>query len=245
MAISFVQSKTSDSTNNYVNSISATFTSNVSAGSLLLAFIDTTSTNDETTATLTDTNGNTWTRLVNFANTTDASTIQCWYVLNANAGATQVNYLMSANFRQRTMGILEFSGVATTSAVDGTPTTTAVNGYTQTHGSGNLTTTNANDLIIGAMGGNNGDATLTSESGQGWGSSLIQAGYTGSFSKLGIQYKIVAATGTYQSTFIDTTQYMTSANMITAFKEASAGPSPSPSSAVTTLPGQSQFFFGL
>lgn len=135
MAIAFVQSTSGASTGN-VTSLAIAFVSNNTLGSLLIAIVSVPDTGVGN-PTVTDSQGNTWV----LANTFSGATGRDYtfaYALNCKAGANTVTagFGSVAATTDWNLAIYEFSGVATTSAVDHsdslaryalsiTPTTTA------------------------------------------------------------------------------------------------------------------------
>jgi hypothetical protein len=106
----------STNTTNGAN-LARAFANNVTAGSLLVAVA--TRLNSET-HTFTDTQGNTWTVLDSQDSGALGSGVVIAYAMNAIAGATTVT-VASSTVQARGLYICEYAGVATTSAVDGTP----------------------------------------------------------------------------------------------------------------------------
>lgn len=129
----------------------------------------------------------TWTRAYRIASGSLVN--ELWYLLNASAGACAPVPSFSVGSDVRVRG-LEFSGVATTSALDQTASTT---------GSGDLdsgatsTTTQATELLIGSAATNNYQTTVTGTS--GW---ALWTTWDGNRTVL--LYRVVSATGTYNAT---------------------------------------------
>jgi hypothetical protein len=95
--------------------------------------------------TIKDTNGNTWIQL--FSNTNGSDTNVIWYAYNVS-GATNTNYVTVSQPTQNTLqlAIAEYSGITTVSPLDQSTDTT---GTSTSANSGNVTTTQANELLIG------------------------------------------------------------------------------------------------
>jgi hypothetical protein len=127
-------------------SLAVSFSSNNTAGNLIVVAISSDSAG-ATVSSVTDTRGNTYVKA------TDATTLNAdhgtltgvWYALNCAAGANTVTVTQSVG--STLVAIHEFSGVATSSAVDVTNTSVT----TTTTPSVSATTTAAGDLVFGAI----------------------------------------------------------------------------------------------
>jgi hypothetical protein len=182
MAIAFVQSDAS-------GSASIAFGSGNTAGNLLVAIIGTAG--DPTGVT--DTAGNTWVKATEFYNGGTFIGIDIWYAKNCLSGANTVSF--SGGFGSPFDGIIvaEFSGIDTTSPFDQEQSAEG-DFATATPNSGNITTTQADEVLIG------GAAGLTG----------VGLTWTGSFTELedlfdgqrkpGAGYRIVSSTSTYAAT---------------------------------------------
>ncbi len=97
--------------------------------------------------TITDTKGNVYRKAVQFNVTLDSVSLALFYAENISGGANtvQVSSTQSGTLR---LGILEYSGVATTNALD---VTAAAQGTSAAPTSGNATTTANGDLLIGVF----------------------------------------------------------------------------------------------
>lgn len=178
MAIAFVQKGNASAIDTLA------FGVNVTAGSALIAIVRRGGAGTPTS--ITDTRSNTWVKLIDQTVSGD-HTLSFWYALNTTAGANTVT--QNGGSGSDRFIIAEYSGVATASAIDTSAVTT---GTSSTPNSGNITTANADDLIIG------GCSTVS-------GAAITQgSGYTLLFDveqKVGGEYKIVSATGTYAANF--------------------------------------------
>lgn len=125
--------------------IAKAFTSNVTAGSLLVVLV--THNGGTGTATCADSLGQTFTLAVGPTQTPD-TTFNQWifYFPNSSAGANTVTVTFSVNSNRSRLAILEYSGIATTSPLD---VTAAANGTSAAPNSGAATTGSANELIFG------------------------------------------------------------------------------------------------
>ncbi len=160
-----------------------------------------------------DSEGNTWQSLT-AAVQSGAHMSQVFYVENAIGGTKDGITCTQSSGISGTMAIVifEYSGLATTSSLD-CQAQTAGTSNTSTLTGAACTTTNANDLVIGAA-GLGGDTTWSAG-----------AGFTveGSDARLALEDKVVAATGSQQPT-IGTTTTATSWTFTTAaFKAAGGG----------------------
>jgi len=141
VAISLVQHVSRDA--GTTTSSTLAFTSNNVAGDLIVVSIRASSTGQ--VFSVSDSNGNTYRRAVQFNETVDATTLGIFYAENAHAGANTVTVsdTISGTFR---FAILEYSGIATASSLDGTA---AAQGTSASPNSGNLTTSVPGDLLFG------------------------------------------------------------------------------------------------
>lgn len=146
-----------------------------------------------TTVTLTDTLGNTWTRLTAYNNskcgTTDGnySGVQLWFAQNIKAGANSVKMTVNAT-TYIWLGVVEYSGIKTSGAL------AASNGFVATASSsslsaGNVTATGPNNLIFGFF--HNEHQNTNMNAGAGY-VDIANSGLTSM-----IEDKISAAAGTY------------------------------------------------
>lgn len=136
----------------YAGNIAATFSPAVSSGSLLFAAVSWYTGDGTTTITSLGDGVNTWQFLGPTILDANNQATRFAYALNSAGGATTVTATFSANVIYRRLVVAEYSGVATTSALDGftqqnAANTTAANGAT----SGAITTTVSGDLVVGAM----------------------------------------------------------------------------------------------
>jgi len=138
MAIAFVQA--ANSVAGSAASLALAFGSNNTAGNMLL--LTTRSSTGNPVISVTDSNGNDWQKISTFSNST--SSVALFYAPNCKAGANTVTLFRVASTGNISMVIMEYSGVNTLdqSATAG-PTTS------NSFSSGNITTTQANELLIG------------------------------------------------------------------------------------------------
>lgn len=221
MAPTFASNSTS-----YANDASGTsnpalaFPSANQAGSLLIMAASWgTSGGLPNTATITDTQGNTW-ALVKFQDyAADTQCAALFAAYNAKAGANSVTISWSGSVQFRRTSIGEYTGVATTSALDGTPVSASGAGSTTTNAitSGNTTTTQAGDLIIGVSERTWEDGTTTA------GTSPLSYTIRDGVSGLKFEDAVAGAAGGYAATWTFTAGTNQHFAAITAAFKASAG----------------------
>lgn len=133
-----------------------------------------------------------------------------------------VSLLLAA---EQTVSLIEYSGTATTSPLDGA-VTNASNAFASSFATANLTTTNANDVLVAGLGlSGTPDGTIS------WDSSFVavtqqqsSGGASSNASAQGTAERIVAATATYSTTASWTTGRRKT-TILAAFK-AAAGAAP-------------------
>ena len=149
---------------------------------------------NDTTATVTsvtDTSGNVYSLAVGPTSWPGALTQSIYYSANitgAAANANSVKVVFSRSAEWADVRILEYSGIALSSPLDGVA---AATGTAATSDSGPATTTNANDLLVGA----NMTTGTTSAPGSGWTNRIITQPDTDI-----AEDRIVTTTGTYRAT---------------------------------------------
>jgi hypothetical protein len=144
-----------------------------------------------TVSSVTDTSGNVYSLAVGPTSWPGALTQSIYYSANikgAAAGANSVKVVFSRTAQWVDMRILEYSGIALSSPVD---VVAAATGTAATSDSGPATTTNANDLLVGA----NMTTGTTSAAGSGWTNRIITDPDTDI-----AEDRIVTTTGAYRAT---------------------------------------------
>ena len=96
---------------------------------------------------VTDSNGNTYHKAIQFSETADGNSFGILYAENVAAGPNTIRVSDTAQATLR-FAILEYSGVATSSSLDGIATS---QGSNATPNSGSATTTANGDLLLGAI----------------------------------------------------------------------------------------------
>jgi hypothetical protein len=201
-APAFVQSTSTAAGTIAVNATSASeaFFSNVTAGDLILAFIRwQANVNTSSITSVTDNHGDTFVpafpALYDASNTSPSVGSQLWYALNAVGGATTstANFSTSTNGNGVRMAVLEYSGIATSSALDVVTTTVQLVGST-TFYSGFVTTNFANELLIGGFSAN---TSHNCTAGSGYTKREPNGVFTLPYC---LEDRTVVATGTYQAT---------------------------------------------
>jgi hypothetical protein len=122
-----------------------TFPSNNTASNCIAVSIRAGSPNE--TFTVTDTNGNTYQKAIQFTENADTDTVGLFYAENIAGGANTVTVSDTALDTLR-FAILEYSGVATSGSLDGVAVT---QGNSASPNSGSVTTTANGDLLLGAI----------------------------------------------------------------------------------------------
>jgi hypothetical protein len=164
-------------------SVSAAFSSNVTAGNLIVLAVGWQS--STATASVSDTQGNTYYSAVGPTVTTAIPyATQIFYAVAQSTGSNTVTFTPSASVNQRRLAIHEYSNVNVFDV------SSAATGNGGTFSSGSATTTHATELIFGWGISNNG---ITSA-----GSGFTLRETTGSEST---EDKVVTSTGSYSVTF--------------------------------------------
>ncbi len=173
-----------------IGPLAKAFTSNVTAGSLLVCAVRFGTVGG--TYTISDNLNGAWTKDKTQLIATDGDTVIVASFPNSAGGAITVTANDGASGNQIYLAIAEFSGVATTSPVDGTPAGNNATGTSAT--SNNVTPTQSGDLIFGACGVANSN-TFT----QGAGFTFLDDAATGGH--LADEYQILAGSGATAATF--------------------------------------------
>lgn len=162
---------------------------------------------------------NSLTRLKHKYDSSDQYVVDLWYKENATAGSTTCTATLPSSAPYRTIAAVNISGIATSSAADGSSCNdsgcTALAASSTSRTAQNITTTNANDLLVGFIIDWNGGLTHTGANSY----TILLNGVTPAFAA-----KAVAATGSYPGGNFSTTnsadQYI---SIFAAFKLASGG----------------------
>lgn len=206
-----------------ITSLGVAYSSNVTAGSLLIACIRDGSSVNNVNASITDSNnaGN-WTKAIERDLTVDLDTAAIYYRLNAASGATTVTYHTGQGAGTLRMVIIEYSGIATSSALD--QTSSGYNASSTAPNSGaTATLAQATELALGY-----GDQ-VNAPSGAwtaGGGYTLVSDAFTASGQnqlKLGVSELFTASTAAQTATFTIPTTADEWSCMIATFKGAGAG----------------------
>jgi hypothetical protein len=180
---------TGSTTSSGNNTVSASWTKATKTGDLLIAIFS----YDNSGDTISPPSGVGWTSAISSVNPGHVTTT-IYYILNAVSQSGSYTWT-SNNIRHMTIVLLEYSGVATSSALD---KTAIANGNNTSLSTGTTTTTGqAYELAIGAM-ATNGNTTFNSLSG-GWAEIGSVSSITGYITSVPI-YKILSATGTQNAT---------------------------------------------
>jgi len=216
MPISLVQKATSGATSVLGTSISLAYSSNVTSGNLLVCVIGNGPVAAPNLATPTDTQGNTWTLAVSQTVLDGTDFVTMYYAFAGSTGANTVTSTGSGTPSDLMMFVFEYSGIVSPSPID------------KTHGglgnsAGNITTTNANDLLLSAI---VGDGNVS-----GWSATnsfTVQETAVNSNTvniSMAAADQIVSAVGTYNTTF-NGTGLTGEAAIIASFKAGAPAPPP-------------------
>ncbi len=227
--ISFVQS--TSSAPNFLGgagTTTATFGSNTTAGDFIVVTVGGSGISSFPTGTISDTEGDTFTL---------ATSTNCgcggfyvdnylYYAANIRGGADAVSFHWNTT-NWNIVGIDEYSGVATSSPLDQINQGSGAN--LTSISSGNVTTTQANELLFSSFAGTSG------------GTPSVSAGWTTELSNnangnidIDSANEIASTTGNYSNTFSGLASYGTGGVYIVAFK--SGAPAPPTISSFTASP---------
>ena len=151
---------------------------------------------------------------------TELSSAQGWamfYAQNVSSSANFVVYASSSAQEIYSMGILAYSGIATSSALDKTASST--NDASTTISTGNITTTSTGELYV-AVQTHSCDATTAP--GAGWGDHKIASEDNDNYVPLSTEDQLGPAAGTYNGNF-GITSSCALGGMIASFKPAAGG----------------------
>jgi hypothetical protein len=195
-AITQVQKRESENSAN-VASFTLAYSSGVTAGNELFAVIRL-GNNSDTPITVSDNvNAGNWTQAVLLNDATNGRYIGIYYKENTGAGTPTVtlSYALS-DASLKGLNIYEYSGLATSSSID--QVNSANSASTSTPTSGNITTTQASELILAAMTFSTSSTVTVSTEGSGFTQQHDDAlGTVGSHDRVHVADQIVAATNTY------------------------------------------------
>ena len=207
--ISYVQSNYA-SPQSSQTSVKITYTAAQTAGDLNVVVVGW---NDSTAtvSTVTDTEGNVYTRAVGPTTITGVATQSIYYSQNikaAGAGANSVTVTFATAAAYADIRVLEYSGADLTNPVDVVASATGASGN---NSSGSVTTTSATDLLFGA----NLVTAYTSGPGAGFTKRLITSP-DGDIA----EDELVTTTGSYAATAVATGQWIM---QMVAFRAAGSG----------------------
>jgi chitodextrinase len=186
--IAYVQSNSTSPNNPSLTSLSTTFTAAQGAGDLNVVAVAWGT--NASISSLTDTAGNTYTLAVQ-STVSGLGMNAIYYAQNivaAAAGANTVTVTFSAAVGDPDIRVAEYSGISTTSPLD---VTVAATGSGTLTNSGPVTTTNANDLLVGA--------NLVGSTTTGPGTGFTQRVISGEDGDI-LEDEIVSAVGSYSAT---------------------------------------------
>lgn len=167
------------------------------------------------TATVSDSKGNTWTNVASF--TAGTGRVRMDYVLNATGGASHTFTATCGSADYPTITVMEFSGVATSSALD-VSATDFVSGGSSSHTVGPVTTTDAGDVLIGV--GSSPSSTSYTVSAPFTQDRTLD---TGALEGIVTGYYLPGSTGNYSFDFTTSNSSAAARSIIAAFKPAAGG----------------------
>jgi hypothetical protein len=213
--IAFVQSAQAVNGGFLLTSLSKAYTSNNVAGNLLVLVFRNFTGGGFATPAVSDTQGNTWIPVYGAFSNAGSANIAFFYVENCAGGANTVTVTNNSGFPG--FVILEYSGVAASSSLEAQ---THATGSGTAANSGNITTSNAADLLVG-FSENETNGGFSVSPGAGWTQRELEDGVSACD-------QIISSAGTYafSSTIGGTASWSAS---IAAFKGAApAGASAQP-----------------
>jgi hypothetical protein len=181
--IAFVQQKIA--TYSSASSVVATLAAAPHPGSALVLF----SANNNVSVTAVTGGGVTW---VQSSSGGTHSAIDIWYGLNSSGSGTAITVTYANATGSGGVNLSEFSGIATSNALDVAPATTS--GISTSPTTPSAVTTNAHDLIVGAV----ADTDLAATTG-GPTNSFTALTEAANANKIVPAYRIVSATGSYNT----------------------------------------------
>lgn len=147
MAIAYEQSRLTYGSG---DTVPLAFTSNVKSGSLLLVVITQWQSGGITAdSTVSDSQGNQYNKVGNRLGTPAGMGLEMWYAFAGSAGANTVTVNGQSN--STSVAIHEFSGIASSNFIDVQDTNNFAAGVTNVPNGGPIDTTNAADLLVGAL----------------------------------------------------------------------------------------------
>lgn len=210
-AIAFVQAPANGNACGSVTSCNLAFGSNTGAGSLIVVVGRVGATGR--TITVTDTQSSSYSLGCQQVITSDSSELFVHYAMNTAGGANTVTWAISGAAATVRFTIMEVSGAATSSVLDGC---SGAEASSTTLTGGTVNTTVANVLLLGA-GQNTNSVTFTAGSGY-----TLRSVVPATNERLMIETQVVSSTGAYTATATQSTS-LAYAMITAAFKEASGG----------------------
>lgn len=177
-----------------VNGGSIAYSSNVTAGDLLIAVLDAVATASPVT-TMSDTQGNVWSAIAPFTESGSGDGLCIWWCVAKSTGANTVSMTFSNSGTQSMLYVAEYSGV---NALDVSALGQAVS---TSWSSGGATTNFPNELVIGIGCGVNGSGSGALTAGAGF---TARASHNLGFENFIAEDKIVSSTGSQTATATDT-----------------------------------------
>jgi hypothetical protein len=190
--------------------------SNITTGNTLILAICIDA--DRTVSSITDTAGNTWSKAVERSQGgMSSATVSVWYAPITAGGGTRPTITITPSSGANHGAILrEYSGLAA-SPLDQTQSNSSTSTTTSQTSNATGTTTQADELVVGAMQCRSSSTTFTVTAGSGYGN---LANITTNFMRPSMEDKIVSATGTQEATFTTSENTTAYAAAVATFKQA-------------------------
>lgn len=205
MAIALVQTASGNTSS--ATSVAAVWSNNTVTGNLIIVTVIT---SNIAVSSIADSQTNTYTKI---DETTGSASLtnSVWYAKNITGGTLPTITATLAGSTQAAIIVREYSGADTTAPFDKKAVATGVAGTVDS--TSTATTTQANELVIGAIASSAG----TPVAGSGYGNMTTKVALT---IIAGMEDKLVSATGTYNATFTGPSSIWVAT--VATFKEAAA-----------------------
>jgi len=227
MAIAFVNAAQGGQYNNSAGTVS-TAAQNVTTGNAMVVFCTQQTATDHTTGTVTDTAGNTYTRVAaaTVKNATNGHEITAFYSLNVIGNASNVttcNFTGAGATGYVSVHALQFSGVATASALDAATATSFNTGAAATSiTSGTFSTVQADEVSVSCSRVFVGTAAQTFTFGSEDGNYTIPTNGKDTEGVSAAQYNVFTATKTNTTASMSSVTSLARAISVMTFKGAAA-----------------------
>jgi hypothetical protein len=173
-------------------SVARAFPANVAAGDTIIVAVVLTV---GTVTGVTDSRANTYAKAVGNNNNSNGNEVSLWYAANVNGGSVTVTAAFSAVSDDSAIAIHEYGGLASASPLD--RTAGAGNDNTAPSSGATASTTQAAELVVGAVGDDPNATTFTA----GAGFTLRQRIIDGTVADIATEDKVVSTVGPQTATF--------------------------------------------